>query len=73
MWEGPSRDREPLEMSKDTTVYSACRDRTPNCDSLYVPGDLRPAHGRWTGQKEPTDGGCGCRARREGGNLIAGR
>ena len=34
MWEGPSRDREPLEMSKDTTGYSACRDRTPKCHSL---------------------------------------
>ena len=28
MWEGPSRDRTPLEMSKDTTGYSAWRDRT---------------------------------------------
>ena len=28
MWEGPSRDREPLEMSMDTTGYSAWRDQT---------------------------------------------
>ena len=28
MWEGPSRDRKPLEMSKDTTGYGAWRDRT---------------------------------------------
>ena len=27
MWEGPSRDRKPLEMSKDTTGYGAWRDR----------------------------------------------
>ena len=28
VWEGPRRDRKPLEMSKDTTGCSAWRDRT---------------------------------------------
>jgi hypothetical protein len=28
MWEGPGRDRKPLEMTKDITGYSSWRDRT---------------------------------------------
>ena len=37
MWEGPSRDRKPLEMSKDTTGWGAWRDRTLTVKACKYP------------------------------------